>query len=211
MRIGRPIWGAMAAMSEYKPYVYGLLLAGSIVLAWWLRSLAGPPDTPSPPPTESIDPDEVVFGDLAMRVPEGWRAERPSSSMRAGQFRLPGERAGQNDAELAIFSGIGGGTQSNLARWFNQFEQPDGAPPARTWRLPREDMEITMADLSGTYLGSGMMTGQQGKLPDYRLLAAIVETSGETYYFKLVGTQATVERWARSFEDFIGSIRRTGR
>ncbi|MEE9166862.1 MAG: hypothetical protein V3U24_05290 [Candidatus Neomarinimicrobiota bacterium] len=204
-------------MNKYRYYVYGLILAGGIVLAWLLRSSANVPvgqPAPSEPRPDATAPNEVVFGSLALRVPEGWRAERPSSTMRLGQFSLPGNEMGDKDAELSIFSGIGGGTESNLARWFDQFQQPDGAPSsdrARTWRFTQGDMGITMADLSGTYMGSGMMTGQQVDLSNYRLLAAIVETSDDTYYFKLVGPQATVERWAMSFETFIRTVRRVGR
>jgi hypothetical protein len=42
---------------------------------------------------------------------------------------------------------------------------------------------------------------------DYRLLAAIVVGASDVYYFKLVGPEKTVERWATSFGEFIGDLR----
>ena len=43
--------------------------------------------------------------------------------------------------------------------------------------------------------------------PDFRLLAAVVETPDGPYFFKLTGPEPTVLRWADSFEAAIESAR----
>ncbi|NIR48254.1 hypothetical protein GWO43_07295, partial [candidate division KSB1 bacterium] len=42
--------------------------------------------------------------------------------------------------------------------------------------------------------------------PNFRLLAAIVETSGESWFVKLVGPEKTVAKWEESFYDFMNSF-----
>lgn len=209
-------------MFKYRYHVYGLILAAGIVLAWLLYPCGNVPVTresrqlelPStPPPVVTTSPGGIAFGSLTAQVPSGWRTEQPSTSMRIEQFRLSGVDMGEEDAELAVFSGIGGSAEDNLARWFNQFEQPDGSlsgetAGVRTFSI--DGMNVTMADLSGTFLGSGMMGSDPVDRPGYRLLAAIVEAADDTYYFKLVGPEPTVRKWARSFDEFIRSIKRTG-
>lgn len=202
-------------MLKYKYFIYALILAAGIVLSLILNDSG---DSSSERLSSNIDTQslqiqertrngrEGVFGNLAVQIPAGWEMEEPSTSMRIGQFRLSGSDVGSDDAELAVFSGIGGGAENNLKRWFNQFQQPDGSvssEKASTKTFFIDDMQVTTADLSGTYTASGIVnrTG-------YRLLAAIVETSDDAYYFKLVGPQVTVEKWAQSFMEFIKTIQR---
>jgi hypothetical protein len=69
------------------------------------------------------------------------------------------------------------------------------------------EMSTTIADLTGTFTGGGMPMSQPVEKKDYRLLAAIVVGASDVYYFKLVGPDKTVERWATSFGEFIGDLR----
>ena len=52
-----------------------------------------------------------------------------------------------------------------------------------------------------------MPMSQPVEKKNYRLLAAIVVGVSDVYYFKLVGPEKTVERWATSFGEFIGNLR----
>ena len=67
-------------------------------------------------------------GEIRYTVPEGWRKQQPSSSMRKGQFSLSGV-GGAGAAELVVFSFPGGGgtVDANLKRWYAQFKQTDGS------------------------------------------------------------------------------------
>ena len=209
-------------MSDQKYLVYGLIAIAGLALAWIVNDLS---DGERREPEQAVNRESRTamapqakegrtrIGSLTVTVPKEWKRENPASSMRAGQFRLSAASAESDDAELAIFAGIGGSVEENLQRWFNQFSQPDGSPSrekARVSSFTVDEMTVTMADLSGTFAGSGMMgTSAQEKL-DYRLLAAIVEAPDDFYYFKLVGPEETLASWAESFGEFISSIRQTG-
>jgi hypothetical protein len=140
-------------------------------------------------------------GPLSLKVPGEWRSIVPKSSMRKAQWALPGA-AGASDADLTVFHfGPSAGTlQANLDRWKGQFEQ---APPnnATTSSIERKGASpITVLEVSGKYVaekspGSGERYGEK----DWRMLAAVVETADGSFYFKLVGPAATVQKWKDSF------------
>ncbi|MDP6578271.1 MAG: hypothetical protein QF416_07690 [Candidatus Marinimicrobia bacterium] len=202
-------------MSEQKLLTYGIILSGGIAMAWLINShlsssSSAAPQSVSAQPAPVIASSRVRVGDLTATVDEGWIQEAPSSSLRLTQFRLPASERGIDDAELAVFSSIGGSVQDNLSRWFDQFSQPDGSDSqekARVQKFSVNEMSTTIADLTGTFTGGGMPMSQPVEKKDYRLLAAIVVGASDVYYFKLVGPEKTVERWATSFGEFIGDLR----
>lgn len=202
-------------MSEQKLFTYGIILTGGIAMAWLINShlsssSSAAPQSVSAQPASVVASSRIRIGELTATVDEGWIQEAPSSSMRLTQFRLPASEPGIDDAELAVFSSIGGSVQDNLSRWFNQFSQPDGSDSqekARVQEFSVNEMSTTIADLTGTFTGGGMPMSQPVEKKDYRLLAAIVVGASDVYYFKLVGPDKTVERWATSFGEFIGDLR----
>ncbi|HJL83808.1 MAG TPA: hypothetical protein QGG35_00235 [Candidatus Marinimicrobia bacterium] len=202
-------------MSEQKLFSYGIILTGGIAMAWLINfhlssSSSAAPQSVSAQPASVVASSRIRIGELTVTVDEGWIQEAPSSSMRLTQFRLPASEPGIDDAELAVFSSIGGSVQDNLSRWFDQFSQPDGSDSqekARVQKFSVNEMSTTIADLTGTFTGGGMPMSQPVEKKDYRLLAAIVVGASDVYYFKLVGPDKTVERWATSFGEFIGDLR----
>jgi len=146
-------------------------------------------------------------GELSFKVPEGWIEEQPSSGMRKAQFRLPGD--GGNDAELAVFSGIGGSVEQNVDRWINQFSRPDGSSLGDSAEIIHREvhgMRVTLVDASGTYTGSmSTMNAGGGAKDDYRLLAAVIETPSAPWYLKLTGPCKTVDRWESAFMEYVES------
>jgi hypothetical protein len=202
-------------VSEQKLFTYGIILTGGIAMAWLINfhlssSSSAAPQSVSAQPASVVASSRIRIGELTVTVDEGWIQEAPSSSMRLTQFRLPASEPGIDDAELAVFSSIGGSVQDNLSRWFNQFSQPDGSDSqekARVQEFSVNEMSTTIADLTGTFTGGGMPMSQPVEKKDYRLLAAIVVGASDVYYFKLVGPDKTVERWATSFGEFIGDLR----
>jgi hypothetical protein len=150
--------------------------------------------------------------ELSFTVPAGWVKEQPSSSMRHSQYRLPGPDTG-GDAELAVFTGIGGSVQQNVDRWINQFTI-DGKPAADTAKVEHRDLSghhVTFVDVSGAYnpgtMSSPMGAGEQGLREGYRMLAAVIETSGRPWFLKLTGPENTVARSKAEFEAFVASVR----
>jgi hypothetical protein len=149
---------------------------------------------------------------LRWTAPEGWRAVNPSSSMRVAEWALPKAEGDAEDATLVVFHfpGTGGSVQANLDRWYSQFEQPDGRPSSEVARVSTrtvDGMRVTITDVSGTFAGGGMMGGPpSAPKPNHRMVAAIAETDGGPWFFKLTGPGATVERWRASFDQFVVSL-----
>ncbi len=147
-------------------------------------------------------------------VPQtGWEIEETASSMRAAQFRLPGDSS-IDDAQLVIyyFGPKGAGpVEDNIDRWCGQFEQPDGRAArdaAATAKRIVGGLAVTTIDLPGTYVAETFPgSGDRVNQPDYRLLGAIIETDAGPYYAKLVGPAQTVARWHASYDAFIRSLR----
>ena len=152
-------------------------------------------------------------GELKYQVPAGWVNEKPSSSMRVAQYKLPKVAGDGEDASLVLYffgSGQGGGVTDNVDRWVNQMEQPDGHPSkdkAKIETLTVHGLKVTTVDISGTYTAQ-MSPGSDTRHNDgnQRLLAAVVETPKGNYFAKLIGPEKTVSHWNQSFGEYVKSF-----
>ncbi len=149
-------------------------------------------------------------GDLRFRVPDSWIMEEPQSTSfvrRLGQFRLPGP---DGDAELTVIQ-AGGTVEQNLVRWYGQFGLERGkAEGAEEREIEVAGYRAVFVDIRGTYSPGPMMLrpGQKARNPNYRMLAAIVETPGQLTFFKAVGPERTLERHKEAFLEFLtGAVR----
>tara|TARA_B100000029_G_C17596408_1_gene964314 strand:- start:3513 stop:4124 length:612 start_codon:yes stop_codon:yes gene_type:complete len=200
-------------MSKNKLSIYLVILIGAIAMGWVVKDLSPASLNKEKHPQTTLESDSDVqrIGELTALINPNWIREKPSSSMRTAQFRLPAQTKDIEDAELAIFSGIGGSVDENLNRWFGQFQQPDGSESkskARVRNFTVGGMTTTIADLTGTFTGGGMPMSDSVEKKDYRLLAAIVNGDSNIYYFKLLGPRSTVGHWAEAFGQFIGNLRK---
>lgn len=152
-------------------------------------------------------------GELKYTVPEGWVAEKPTSSMRVAQYKLPKAAGDLEDANLVLYyfgQGQGGSTEANIDRWINQMQQPDGKPSkekARSETMTVNGLKVTTVDVTGTY--SAEMTPGSGSFSNnanYRLRAAVVETPKGSYFAKLVGPEKTVAQWDQAFMSYVKSF-----
>jgi hypothetical protein len=152
-------------------------------------------------------------GDLKYKVPDGWIVEKPTSSMRTAQYRLPKAEGDTEDAILVLYyfgQGQGGSAASNIDRWINQMQQADGHPSkenAKSETLTENGLKVSTVDVAGTYTaemspGSGTFNNKAG----YRLRAAVVETPKGSYYVKLVGPEKTVGKWDEAYTKYVRSF-----
>jgi len=164
--------------------------------------------------TEPKTPDKLADGRLALGpfsfvLPPKWTVKPVTSSMRAADFLLPG-----NDAELIVYyfgeSGAGS-IDDNLDRWFNQFKQADGKPSreaAKIEKLKFGGQDATYVSVSGRFVAGAMPGGSEAvDKPDQRMLAAIVSSPSGPYYFKLVGSKATVDANDAAFHAMLNSLK----
>jgi hypothetical protein len=154
-----------------------------------------------------------TVGELRFKAPDGWITEKPSSTMRVAQYKLPKAEGDQTDASLVLYffgSNQGGTPQANVDRWISQMQQPDGSPSkdkAKTETLTINGLKVTTVDVTGTYTaemapGSGSFHNDD----NYRLRAAVIETPKGNYFVKLTGPEKTVARWEQAYTDYLKSF-----
>jgi hypothetical protein len=152
-------------------------------------------------------------GELHFKAPDGWVTEKPSSSMRVGQYKLPKVEGDKEDASLVVYyfgATQGGTSQANIDRWIGQMQQPDGSSSkdkAKTETMTANGLKVATVDVSGTYTAE-MAPGSQSfhNNANYRLRAAVIETPKGNYFVKLAGPEKTVMRWDQSYNDFLKSV-----
>ena len=158
----------------------------------------------------------IAGGTLSLEAPEGFERVQPKSGMIEAEFAVPSE--GELPAGRMTVMGAGGTIEANIDRWCGQFTQPDGGETKA--KLTKKSLKVagcgvTVVDIPGTYLdqpGGPFAGGPTIKRPDYRMLAAIVETPGEgNYYVKFYGPAATVERHAAGFQKMVEGMVPAGR
>jgi hypothetical protein len=150
-------------------------------------------------------------GSLSLEAPASWKRVQPKSGIVETEFAIPS--AGDLPPGRMTVMGAGGSVQANVDRWYGQFSQPDGSATkdkATTKTLKLAGCTVTLVDVSGTYKdmpGGPFAGGKTIERPDYRMLAAIVETPEQakqgSYFLKFYGPAATVAQEADGFRKMI--------
>jgi hypothetical protein len=139
-------------------------------------------------------------GALIWKAPPAWTSAPNPSSMRLATYKLPRAGTDVEDTELAV-SRAGGNVATNIARWAGQFE---GGPPPKETHTTVHDLKVTMVQMEGAYQGA--MGAAPSTHEGWAMMAAIVETQGESYFFKVVGPVASVRAARKPFEAMISGI-----
>ncbi|MCH2376385.1 MAG: hypothetical protein MK538_19545 [Planctomycetes bacterium] len=162
--------------------------------------------TSTPVSAAELEEQLASRGGLKVKFPAGWVLEG-GSGMRLGTARLPRVDGDSEDGEMSIIPAFGS-VDANVARWEGQFE---GRPKSQLSQRTADGVEITIVEIDGTFSAGGgpMMRGGGTKKPGTKLLAAIVQVTGEqrTTFFKAWGPAATMEKWRGDFQQFAESIR----
>ena len=158
-------------------------------------------------------PAATATGELRFKAPAEWLVEKPSSSMRVAQYKLPKAEGDAEDASLVLYffgSNQGGSVQANLERWISQIQQSDGSSSdtkAKLETLTINQLKVSTIDLAGTYVAeTAPGSAVRHNKPNYRLRAAVIETLRGAYYVKLVGPIKTVNRWDKPFNEYLQSF-----
>jgi hypothetical protein len=146
-------------------------------------------------------------GDFSFAVPSGWRAEQPSSPMRAAELYVPGPEGtgAPGEAIITVFHfgpGQGGTVQQNVDRWFGQFDGDHEAKGAATATETIGTVPVTFARARGTFQ-SGMPGQPTTPLQGQALLGAILQSSNGDVYVKMTGPAPTVEKAEPAFVQMI--------
>lgn len=162
-------------------------------------------------PSRPVQPSAA--GELRYKIPEGWKAENPTSEMRAAQYKLPKAEGDSEDALLILYyfgPGQGGSAQANIDRWISQIVQPDGQPSKGRAKIGIETINglaVETVDLTGNYSG-GMSpdSAPADKQAIYRLRGAVIDTPKGSYFVKLTGPEKTVAFWERGYTEYLRSF-----
>lgn len=159
----------------------------------------------------------IADGGYSLAAPEGWKRVQPKSSIVETEFSVPSEGEGVQPGRMTVM-GAGGSVQANVDRWYGQFTQPDGKATkdkAATKTLKLAGCQVTIVDISGTYKDAPAGPFAGGKAvdrPDYRMLAAIVETPGQgNYFLKFYGPGKTVADHADGFRAMVEGLVAAGK
>lgn len=164
---------------------------------------------------EAKAPDPLSFavadGNLKFTTTGMWESVKPRSRMLEYEIKVPRAEDDKRDGRLTIM-GAGGSIEANVARWEGQFSQADGTPTkAKVTEETVEDMKVTMVDISGVYvetMGGPFSGGKKVENPDFRVLAAIVQTpESGNYFVKLIGPKATIGENEKAFAEAIKGIK----
>lgn len=151
---------------------------------------------------------EEISG-LTLSVPTEWVRKPGSNPMRLAEFTLPGP-GGDVLLVVSRFAGGGGDATANVERWKTQFTRADGADigdEAKVSVLDKAPLKITTVDLEGTNIAP-ITPGAPERYnePNSRLLGAIVEGSGDPFFFKSAGSVKTLEIWEPGFRAALETI-----
>jgi hypothetical protein len=173
------------------------------------------PDTvePEPLPEAPVGHTAAVVeqSGLQFTAPEGWEQQEPTNKMRKHQYLLPRAEGDPGDGELVVFhfGGGGGSVEANIERWAGQFEQEDDGSTRERATIREAEvngMKTTFIDMGGRYKAeTSPGSGERVDRPDYRMLAAVIESDHGAYYVKAIGPRATLERWSDAFESYVNS------
>jgi hypothetical protein len=134
---------------------------------------------------------------LVWTAPANW-GTKSGSAMRKATYVLKSEGV-QGEGELAItaFPGDVGGELANVNRWRGQISLPPLSQAdlgGAVTRLDRNGLKLAVVDLTS---------------PDntQRMLGAMVPNAGSTWFFKLTGPSALVEKVKPEFMAFLDTIK----
>jgi hypothetical protein len=170
------------------------------------------PTAPGSTPEMGSAPSQAAG--IAWTVPAGWETAA-ARQMRVATYRIHAIAGDPEDAECAVYffgPGQGGSVEANLDRWSHQFTAPDGQSPVPSAKRENRviaGMKVSTLAVSGTYLASGgMMSQEQVKKPNFRMLGAIIEAPEGLVFLKLTGPLNTVAAAENDFNSLLGSVHR---
>jgi len=149
---------------------------------------------PGHPPMDAPD-FAVNAAPIHWTVPEGWQELAPTS-IRKGNFVVPGKNGGKAEVAITSFPGSVGTERDNVNRW----RQELGLPPVEESAVSSQPVTVDSF---------------QGKLFDLagssaRTVVAMVSRNGATWFFKMRGDTEVVAAAKPAFSDFLKSIHFSG-
>jgi hypothetical protein len=130
------------------------------------------------------------------KPPSSWTSLPNPNPMRLATYKVT------EATELSV-ARAGGTVDANVERWSAQFES---APKIDRRERDVRGVKVTIIRIGGTFLGNGMAGGAADKREGWSMLAAIAQSVGSPYFFKLVGPSDQIDRARAGFDALVDSI-----
>lgn len=157
---------------------------------------AAPTAAPAGMPAQ---PHAVASGaSLTWTAPTGWQSKQVGS-MRKATYELSGPAGATAELAISAFPGDVGGESANVNRWrgqvgLNPLSDADAA--AAIQRIEANGLKIGVVDLVDTSAADPV-----------HMLGAMVPFDGSTWFFKLLGPDATVAPQKPAFVAFLKTLK----
>lgn len=156
---------------------------------------------------------EIAEGKFSLKAPAGWLAKKPKTSIVETEFEVPAAEGDEAAGRVTVM-GAGGSIEANIDRWKAQFTQLEGADEKDAAKVEKKKIagqQVHLVDLSGNYVDKGPFQAEGVLRENYRMLAAIIETSQNgkrtgNYFIKFIGPAKTVAENAAGFQQMIESL-----
>ncbi len=133
-------------------------------------------------------------------VPPDWR-EVPPTQFLLAKFEVTGAGDGKADVSVSMLGGAGGGLLANVNRWRRQL----GLEPVDDEGLAKLATSVDLAGGKAVFVdmnGTDARTGQPA-----RMIGAVVPQTEQTWFYKLMGNEKTVEKERKTFTKFVRTIK----
>lgn len=130
--------------------------------------------------------------------------------MRVATYRVPQGADDETAGELAVFHfgpGDGGGIEANIERWVGQFSDVPAGSIERSELRSASGLQQHVIEIPKGTFASGMPGGPTTPKTNYGLLGAIVESPSGSFFFKLTGPTATLQKERSRFFELLDSVR----
>lgn len=147
----------------------------------------------------------LTISGVEFSYPPEWESVPPANSMQKAALRVaPDNSDGQT---LCVWlPGIGGDTQSNLARWRGMVTNPETNQPAtcKSETITVAGMTVSIVAMSGTY--ASMASGTTTQIPGQGFRGAIIEAPTGSIFVRMTGPKAQVDKADAAWRQMIKGI-----
>lgn len=150
--------------------------------------------------TDSSNSSESLA--LAFDAPEGW-TESSGSSFRIASFQIDLDGFEPGDFSITRFPGDAGGLYANVNRWRQQI----GLPIWSESQIDTNAKSVLARDLQFSFFDLAPRTEAEKKEVRERILVAVMEHEGQSYFFKLRGEVFLAETQLNKFLQLLRSTR----
>ncbi len=131
------------------------------------------------------------------QLPKGWE-ELPPGDMRLGDFRVHGAD-GRAEVTIIPLAGLAGRDVDNVNRWRGQV----GLEPVKDEQLVELSESVAIGDRSSRLFEMAGVAADDEKT---RILATVLRRGETSWFFKMMGSDALVQREKTTFKAFLKAI-----